>query len=145
MVIGGEWVRDEDDVIRPYFWAHVTLPNGQDVHERFIVDSGADCSQLSYGLLVRLGFDVATGANRHAVVGIGGRADLVSVDAKLVFETTEGRTIIVNGPYLGSTDPTALDVSFLGRDVFANFDLILSRRRNAILLLGGNHTYAVTG
>ena len=145
MVIAGEWVCDEDNVVRPYLWAHVTLPDGQDIHERFIVDSGADCCQLSYRLLVRLGIDVTAGGMRHALVGVGGRADLILIAAKLVFETMDGRTITVDGPYLGSTDPAALDLSFLGRDVLANFDLILSRRRNEVLVLGGQHTYAVTG
>jgi len=67
------------------------------------------------------------------------------IDKRLVFETTDGGTITVNGPFFGSTEPDELDVSILGRDVLGNFDVIISRRRNEVLLLVGNHAYAITG
>ena len=38
-------------------------------------------------------------------------------------------------------DSTATDLSILGRDVLNHFDLILSRRRNEVLLLASNHQY----
>jgi hypothetical protein len=36
-------------------------------------------------------------------------------------------------------------VSVLGRDVLATFDIVVSQRRNQVLLLIGKDTYAVTG
>jgi len=41
------------------------------------------------------------------------------------------------------TSESALDLSILGRDVLANFDLILGRRRNEVLLLAPPHQYFV--
>jgi hypothetical protein len=63
----------------------------------------------------------------------------------LIFETASRTSITVNGPYLASTDPHAMDISLLGRDILANFDVILSRLKNEVLLLAGNHGYSVTG
>jgi hypothetical protein len=42
-----------------------------------------------------------------------------------------------------SGDPTATDLSVLGRDVLDNFDLVISRRRNEILLLAPRHQYRI--
>jgi hypothetical protein len=41
-------------------------------------------------------------------------------------------------------EATATDLNILGRDVLDNFDVITSRRSNAVLLLAGNHRYQVT-
>lgn len=37
----------------------------------------------------------------------------------------------------------AIDLSILGRDVLNNFDVIISRPRNEVLLLAPRHTYQV--
>jgi len=42
-----------------------------------------------------------------------------------------------------ATDAAATDFSVLGRDVLDNFDLIVSRRRQEICLLAGNHGYRI--
>ena len=41
------------------------------------------------------------------------------------------------------TDPAAADLSILGRDVLDHFDVIVSRRRNEVLLLATNHRYQI--
>jgi hypothetical protein len=145
MVITGEWVRDDDSVLLPYVWAHVEATDGNRIHERFLVDSGADCSQISIGLIARLGFHETDRGERHTLLGIGGKGEVSVVDVKLLLETADGRAITINGPYLAASTSNELDVSILGREVLANFDFILSRRRNEVLLLGGNHGYAVLG
>jgi hypothetical protein len=50
----------------------------------------------------------------------------------------------VRGEFAAFTDPTATDLSILGRDVLENFDVITSRRSSAVLLLAGNHRYLIT-
>jgi hypothetical protein len=54
-----------------------------------------------------------------------------------------GGTAIVRGEYAAFTDPSATDLSILGRDVINNFDLILSRARNEVLMLSAPHVYRV--
>jgi hypothetical protein len=55
----------------------------------------------------------------------------------------DGKPVSIRGEYAGFTDPTATDLSILGRDVLSNFDLIFSRRRNEIILIAPNHQYKV--
>ena len=43
----------------------------------------------------------------------------------------------------GFIDPTATDLSVLGRDVLNHFDLIISRRQNEIFLLTPRHQYHI--
>ena len=77
--------------------------------------------------------------------GLGGRSVSVVVAATLVFGTADGRTGTVTGKYLATPEPTALDLSVLGRDVLDSFDVIVSRRRDQVLLVIGNDTHSVTG
>ena len=44
---------------------------------------------------------------------------------------------------MSSPSPGPLDLSVLGRDVLDNFDLIVSRRRDEVLLLAPAHSYRV--
>jgi hypothetical protein len=75
--------------------------------------------------------------------GIGGTIEFVLVTTVIEFIRDSGRVVRVRGEFAGFTDPTATDLSVLGRDVLDNFDLILSRRRDEILLLAPNHQYRV--
>jgi hypothetical protein len=43
----------------------------------------------------------------------------------------------VQGQFAAFTDPAASDLSVLGRDVLDHFDLIVSKRRNDVLILAG--------
>jgi len=55
----------------------------------------------------------------------------------------EGGEVRMHGEFAAFTDPSATDLSILGRDVRNHFDVILSRRRNEVLLLAPNHQYRV--
>jgi hypothetical protein len=61
----------------------------------------------------------------------------------LAFQADDGVTARVHGEYAAFTDPEVTDMSILGRDVLDNFDVILSRRREEVLLLAPNHQYRV--
>jgi hypothetical protein len=76
--------------------------------------------------------------------GIGGSSPHVVVFTVLEFTRDDGGPARVRGEFAAFTDPTATDLSILGRDVLDNFDVITSRRRNAVLLLAGNHQYQIT-
>jgi hypothetical protein len=75
------------------------------------------------------------------LVGIGGSRDYISVIAALEFLRDDGQTARVRGSYSVFTDPVATEMSILGRDVLDNFDVILSRQRDEVLLLSQNHRY----
>ena len=62
----------------------------------------------------------------------------------VVVLTCDGRSVAhMRGEFAAFTDPSATDLSILGRDVLNHFDVILSRRRNEVLLLAPNHQYRV--
>ena len=67
------------------------------------------------------------------------------VNTVVEFLRAEGGPARVRGEMAAFTDPTATDLSILGRDVLDHFDVIISRRRNEVLLLAENHNYHVAG
>lgn len=145
MVIAGEWSLEEDGILRPTVRVEVTAAGGAPVLEPFLVDTGADCTVFSARLLGKLTLPPTAHTAGSLLHGLGGQSGSVVIEAGLMFGTADGRTVTVKGQYLATTEPTALDVSVLGRDVLANFDVIVSRRRDEVLLVAGNHGYAVTG
>jgi hypothetical protein len=68
----------------------------------------------------------------------------VVVNAVVEFLHADGGPARVRGAMAAFTNPTATDLSVLGRDVLDHFDVIISRRGNEILLLAGNHHYQVS-
>ena len=51
----------------------------------------------------------------------------------------------VAGQFAAFTYPNASDMSILGRDVLNVFDVIVSRRRNEVVLLAEHHRYQIVG
>src|SRR5439155_16649096 len=78
-----------------------------------------------------------------ALAGVGGRTAYVVVRTTLTLYAEDGSPARFQGDFTVFTDPAAADMSILGREVLDHFDLIVSRRRNEVLLLAVNHTYQV--
>jgi hypothetical protein len=143
MRIAGEWLLCDDAVSRPIVRAQVVGADGSSRSDRFLVDSGADRTVFRAALVQRLRLPISPAPPGLALVGIGGASAFVSVAAVVEFRRDDGGLARVRGEFAALTDPAATDLSVLGRDVLDNFDLILSRRRNEILLLAPNHQYHV--
>ena len=143
MVIVGEWRICDDGVARPAVQALVGGVTGPQFAEYFLVDSSADRSVLSAELLKRLGVSSTAPPPDLIFQGIGGSSDFVLVDIVLEFASQNGAPARFRGQFAAFTDPTATDLSILGRDVLNHFDVILSRRNNEVLLLAPNHRYRV--
>lgn len=47
----------------------------------------------------------------------------------------------MRGEFAALTDPSATDLSILGRDVLDNFDVVAARQQGEILLLAGRRRY----
>jgi hypothetical protein len=123
--------------------AQVHGANGIRLEEVFLVDSGADRTLFSAALLSRLGLSVEHPSSDRALMGVGGVTGFVLVATSLDLARDDGKPVHVRGQFAGFTDPTATDLSVLGRDVLDNFDVILSRRRDEVLLLAPRHSYRV--
>jgi hypothetical protein len=76
-------------------------------------------------------------------VGIGGESAFTEVHTSLELVAVDGTKIQVRGNYAAFTDPAATDYNILGRDVLDHFDVIISRRRDQVRLLAGNHYYSI--
>lgn len=143
MEIAGKWLLCDDGVTRPVVEAHVLGADGQ-FYERFLVDSCADCTALSAELLKQLKLPAAPSPEGLGLKGISGGSPFVVLTTVIEFTCTDSGIARVRGQFATFTDPSATDFSILGRDVLNNFDVILSRRRNQVLLLAGHHQYNVT-
>jgi hypothetical protein len=113
------------------------------VGEHFLVDSCADCTVLSAALLKQLNLAGKPPAAELSLKGISGAGNYVVVNTVVEFGLADGGPARIRGEMAAFTDPTATDLSILGRDVLDHFDVLISRRRNEVLLLAGNHHYQV--
>jgi len=116
---------------------------GSRVAADFLIDSGADRTVFSAALLARLRLPTKNAQLGFTLSGIGGTSECVLVTTVMEFIRNDGGPVRVRGEFAGFTDPTATDLSVLGRDVLDNFDLLISRRRNEILLLAPRHQYRI--
>lgn len=141
MVIVGSWRISEDGVYRPVVTVHLTDASGGLVEARMVVDTGADGTVLTAGVLAATGLTPLPSGDR--LEGAGGVTRGVSLNTVMLFTKSDGGRVRMNGPFLAFTDPTALDLNVLGRDVLNNFDVIVSRRRNVVALLADPHAFAI--
>lgn len=143
MRLAGEWQTYEDGVTRPIVRGTAHATDGASADDEFLIDTGADRTVLSARVLAHLGGPSAGRPAGYALEGISGSTPFVLVEVVLEFIRDDGTPVRVRGEYAAFTDPTAIEQSILGRDVLNNFDLIVSRRREEVLLLAPNHTYRV--
>ncbi len=111
----------------------------------FLIDSGADCTVLSAAVFQRSNLPASPTGPGLGLVGIGGSGGFVVVSTVLVFRRSDGGTATVRGTIAAFTVSTPVHFCILGRDILDNFDVILSRPRNEVLLLAPNHGYQVLG
>lgn len=144
MRIVGEWLEGDDGITRPIIRANVQGAGGELYGDAFLIDSGADRSVFTAALSDVLGLELTQPPSSGALISVGGVAAFVLVDTAIEFIRDDGGTAIVRGVFAAFTDPSAMDMGILGRDVLDNFDVIVSRRRDEVLLLAGNHQYRVS-
>jgi hypothetical protein len=143
MLITGEWQLRDDGGLRPIVRTQVLGSEGNLVSENFLIDSGADRTVFSAALLARLRLPARSAESGVSLSGVGGTSAFVLVTTTMAFIRDDGRLVRVRGEFAGFIDPRATDLSILGRDVLNNFDLIISRRHNEILLLAPRHRYRI--
>ncbi|MBY0528177.1 MAG: retroviral-like aspartic protease family protein [Gemmataceae bacterium] len=143
MLIAGEWHLGTDGVPRPAVLTKVFAAMGNPFPERFLVDSGADRTIFSAALAAKLGIAAMPVPPGHRIAGVAGSGAFVLVDTTLEFTRADGGFIQLRARFAAFTQTGALEYSLLGRDILNQFDLIVSRPRNEVLLLAGLHQYAV--
>jgi hypothetical protein len=143
MQIVGKWLRCDDGITRPVVAAKVVGADGTPCGDLFLVDSASDRTAFSAAFLTRLQLLGNPAPLGISLKGIGGASDFVVLTTAVEFLRDDGGPARVHGSFAAFTDPAATDFSILGRDVLNNFDVILSRLRNDVLLLATNHQYQV--
>jgi hypothetical protein len=130
-------------VTHPILRAFAEAADGTLIKEDFLIDTGADRTVFSTGLLDKLNLRSIPCIPGIALSGIGGHSSFVQLETVLHFTREDGAPAKIRGQFAAFTDPGASDISILGRDVLNHFDLILSRPRSEIFFLSGNHRYVV--
>jgi hypothetical protein len=143
MRIVGDWLIDEDGVARPVVEIRIADVDGTYTPDTFLIDTGADRTVLGASLLQKLRFPTSDSTPGFALQGVGGASPFVLLTTVLQFIRDDGYPIHVSGEVAAFTDPAATDLNLLGRDVLDNFDVIVSWRRNEVLLLAPNHRYRI--
>ena len=126
MHISGRWMEFDDGVSRPVVTINVAGTGGHLSVDDFLIDTGADRTVLSAGLLSELRLRVDIPPAGAALRGIGGETEMVMVTTMLEFTRDDGGPARVSGRFAAFTDQSATDVSILGRDVLDSFDVIVS-------------------
>jgi hypothetical protein len=142
MLIIGEWWQCDDGVVRPILRGKVAAGNGVWSDVEFLLDTGADRTVFSAATLWQLA--LATRDSKVQLSGVGGPTQTVAVNTTIRFRTAGGDGAEFKGGYYAFTDPFALDMSVLGRNILDLFAVIVDRPGNFVGPLGQNHGYAIT-
>jgi predicted aspartyl protease len=141
MEIKGEWQFCEDGIVRPVMLRRFESTGGPWVSARLLIDTGADRTVLSAAVLQELGIDPVEA--EEGISGLGGATDAVVIQTKLQLFRETGAPVTFHSHFTAVTDPTALDLSVLGRDILDLFALIVDRPGNIVCLLSQRHRYEI--
>jgi predicted aspartyl protease len=141
MEIKGEWQFCEDGIVRPVMLGRIQSADGEWISARLLIDTGADRTVLSANALSELGF--VPRESEEGISGLGGATDVVVIQSKLQLFREAGAPITFHSHFTAVTDPTALDLSVLGRDILDLFALIVDRPGNIVCLLSQRHRYEI--
>ncbi len=141
MRIDGSWRLCEDGIVRPVIRAEARTAAGKWLPFDMLVDIGADRTVFSAAHFQALGF--APTPAKERLEGVGGHAESVVFGTEIRMIRETGLPIIFEGQFAAFTDPKALDMNVLGRDLTNLFAVIVDRPQDVVCLLGGNHRYVV--
>jgi len=141
MRIDGSWRLCDDGIVRPVVWGELRASDGSWVQAFFLTDCAADRTVLSENVWRGLGLPGV--AATHRLEGVGGSAASVVVETQIRMAREAGQTVLFKGQFAAFTDPAALDISVLGRDITNRFALIVDRPQDAVCLLGRGHQYKI--
>ena len=141
MQISGEWLLCDDDVHRPVIRGEVLAGDGSWVAAEFLVDTGADRTVFSAGLLALLGGSSAVAGERLS--GLGGVAEFATIETQIRLINESGTPVSFRAEYAAATQAESLDISVLGRDITSLFAAIVDRPGDVVALLGQRHRYRI--
>ncbi|MDQ3010560.1 MAG: protease [Acidobacteriota bacterium] len=141
MRINGEWKLCDDDVVRPVIRARVLSSSGDWLVAEFLMDTGADRTVFNARTLGNL--SLPSLASEEEISGLGGVTGSALVETKLNLPRENGAPVIFTSRFTAVTDPTALDLCILGRDIMDLFAVIVDRPGNVVCLISQKHRYTI--
>jgi hypothetical protein len=141
VLINGQWLLCDDGVVRPVIQGKVLTAEGFWQTAEFLVDTAADRTVFSAAIWEALGLEPIVSADQLS--GVGGTAATVVVATPIRLTREDGSPVVFRGRYAAFTEPDALDMSVLGRDLTNLLALIVDRPRDVVCLLGQRHTYTI--
>src|SRR5215471_3974767 len=137
MEIKGEWQFCDDGILRPVMLGRFESADGEWVNAELLIDTGADRTVLNTEILQKLCIDPIE--SEEGISGLGGVTDAVVIQTSLQLFRETGAPVTFHSHFTAITDPTALDLSVLGRDILDFFALIVDRPGNIVCLLSQRH------
>jgi hypothetical protein len=107
----------------------------------FLVDTGSDRTVFSANVLQALQLGLLPAFEQLG--GVGGEFASVAVETRIQFPREDGVMVGFRGRFAAATNPEALDMSVLGRDITDAFAVIVDRPGNIVCLLGQRHRYNI--
>lgn len=141
MRINGQWKHCDDEVVRPVMRARLLSAAGDWLIAEFLLDTGADRTVFDAQTLGKLGLPALE--PEEDISGLGGATSSVVIETKLNLLRDDGTPVIFTSRFTAVTDPTALDLCVLGRDIMDLFSVIIDRPGNVICLLSQKHRYTI--
>jgi predicted aspartyl protease len=132
MLIAGRWAIS-GGTLRPVMIARLATADGSLVLTEFLVDTGADRTVLDTRTFRAL--KLLALPTREQLAGVGGTVFSALVETCILLTREDGTEISSRGPFAVFTDPEALDMCVLGRDVTNHFAVIIDRPRDGVSLL----------
>jgi hypothetical protein len=75
--------------------------------------------------------------------GVGGTADSVELFTRLRFVRENGAVVESRGQFAAFTEPEALDMCVIGRDITEMFAVVADRPGDVVAMLARPHRYAI--
>ena len=141
MLISGQWVLGDDGIVRPVVKAAVLAADGSWAPTEFLVDVGADRTVFMASFLTKLALPHVPALQQLG--GVGGAAATITVGTQIRFPVDGGSSIVFQGMFAGFTQPDALDMNILGRDIMNLFAVIVDRPGNAVCMIAKPHRYRI--
>jgi len=141
MRFDGTWTMDAVGVTWPVVTAKVQKADAGWVECEFVVDTGAEITIIAAEIFHQLGLPGHPSSTN--LQGVGGTVESVRVDTVIQFTQPNGAPAIVRSQFHAAAAPGTVEMSLLGRDILANFAVIVDRPGNTVCLLHGRHRYVI--
>lgn len=142
MLIPGRWLQCDDGVVRPIIESEVLAADGAWLPVEFLADVGADRTVFNAEVLASLTLPHQLAPRQLG--GVGGAAKTVAVGTEIRLPLEGAGSITFQGMFAGLTNPDALDMSVLGRDIMNHFAVIVDHPGNLVCMIGKGHRYTIT-